>query len=717
MHILPRDEYRAVRTARNRYKITQPEQDALYARRIGVLGLSVGNAAAVTFALEGIGGAFKIADFDLLSLSNINRLRSGVSDIGVNKTVLAAREMFEIDPYLEIIRYPLGIDAANIDDFLFGGGRLDLLVEECDDLYLKIVIRERCRDLGIPVIMDTSDRGMLDIERFDREPSRAIMHGLIGEVRAEKLRGIPTKDKVPIFLDIVGGHRMSTRMAASLPEIDQSIGSWPQLASAVALGGAITADAARRLLLGELTQSGRWYVDVESLVRNGSGEFAHGAPPPRPLEIAPEAQRPRVVGQVPPVGGAITHEAVRWIVAHAVLAPSPHNAQPWTFAWRGDRLECRHDPTHDLPSLDFGGCATWATFGAVVENLTIASRAIGLEPDVRLAPSADDRTLVCDVHFTISTPQPTDWLDLIPKRATNRRRDIRRPLANEAATALVNAAAVMGARLQLVTDDERLIEIGRLMGACDRISNMNHAIHREVNEGLRWTRDEVERHRDGLDIATMELTPSERAGMWLLSKWDIVEALKRFGGGLALKDLARKCVDASSAVGLLDDGRHRTRRLLPRGPSAPAHVARGDAVVAGAAAMDGPAYPFARVERGGGVGLSPERSWNSAPCGRGTRDLRRGRQPRRSAAVPARLRRPADGHRPSPAAGARPDVRVADGDRHQSAHLYAGRVLINTALSAALWAKSRDPLHRALVLVWGSTLLGTCCRALWFRRP
>jgi hypothetical protein len=104
-----RDEYRTVRTARNRYKIAQAEQDVLYTKRVGVVGLSVGNSAAVTFALEGIGGAFTLADFDLLSLSNMNRLRSGAPDIGVNKTVLAAREMLEIDPYLDITRFPRGV--------------------------------------------------------------------------------------------------------------------------------------------------------------------------------------------------------------------------------------------------------------------------------------------------------------------------------------------------------------------------------------------------------------------------------------------------------------------------------------------------------------------------------------------------------------------------------------------------------------------------------
>jgi hypothetical protein len=108
VHVLPREEYRLVRTARNRYKITRDEQERLARCRIGVVGLSVGNAAAVTFALEGVGGHFRIADFDALGLSNLNRLRGGAGDLGVNKTVLAARAMYEIDPFLDVAPFPLG---------------------------------------------------------------------------------------------------------------------------------------------------------------------------------------------------------------------------------------------------------------------------------------------------------------------------------------------------------------------------------------------------------------------------------------------------------------------------------------------------------------------------------------------------------------------------------------------------------------------------------
>ena len=88
--------------------------------------------------------------------------------------------------------------------------------------------------------MDTSDRGLIDVERFDREPTRPLFHGLVGSLRADTLKGLPTKDKVPFVLRILDETRISTAMAASLLEIQETVYTWPQLASAVTLGGAVT---------------------------------------------------------------------------------------------------------------------------------------------------------------------------------------------------------------------------------------------------------------------------------------------------------------------------------------------------------------------------------------------------------------------------------------------------------------------------------------------
>jgi len=606
VHVLPPEEYREVRTARNRYKIAQAEQEQLGQARVGVVGLSVGSMAAITFALEGIGGSFRVADYDHLSLSNLNRLRSGIPDLCSNKTVLTIREMYEIDPYLKIQGFPQGITEENIDDFLLEGGKLDLLVEECDDLYLKIAIRERCRVLGIPVVMETSDRGLLDIERFDLEPNRPVLHGLIGDTRAETLRDLPTKDKVPIVLELVGGYSMSTRMAASLPEIEQSITTWPQLASDVTLGGAIAAGAARRILLGEHTESGRYYVDVEAIVRDGAGMYTHNTlngVPSLSEEIAPEAKQSRVIPERPAFVGVATDEAVRWMVAHAILSPSGHNSQPWKFVWHGGVLECRHDPSRDQPSLDFEHAATWLTFGAVAETIELAARSIGLQPILRTFPSPEDPTLVCAVRFRPCAPETSPLLSWVPRRVTNRKREDRHPLKEKAATALAKVAVGAECTLQLLRDDTSLAEIGAIIGAGDRISMMNRSSHHDTIEGCRWTREEVERSCDGLDMATLELTLAERAGFKLLSAWPTIETLRRLGGGSTLEDLAKKLVDSSACVGL----------LTTRGTSPKDYFRGGRAVqrVWLTAASHGLAfqpitvlpYLFARVERGKGEGL------------------------------------------------------------------------------------------------------------------
>ena len=76
-------------------------------------------------------GHLRLADFDTADLSNLNRLRTGVANIGLNKTIIAAREIMEIDPFFDVQIFNEGITTDNIDDFFTKNGKIDLLVEVC----------------------------------------------------------------------------------------------------------------------------------------------------------------------------------------------------------------------------------------------------------------------------------------------------------------------------------------------------------------------------------------------------------------------------------------------------------------------------------------------------------------------------------------------------------------------------------------------------------
>ncbi|WP_241845572.1 ThiF family adenylyltransferase [Streptomyces sp. CB02261] len=269
VHVLPESEFRLVRTDRNRDKITREQQQGLLNRRIGVIGLSVGSSAALTCAMEGVGGAFRLADFDRLGLSNLNRLRGGVHELGLEKSVLCARRMYELDPYLDIEIHRGGVTEDTIDDF-FGAGRdgrgLDLLIEECDTPWVKVAAREHARSRRIPVLMDTNDRGVLDIERFDLEPGRPLFHGRTGDTTAADIHGLDREAALRFLLDVVDEQRLSPAMTDALTRVGHTLSSWPQLASGVMLGAALVTDTARRILLGEPIPSGRHSIDLETLI-------------------------------------------------------------------------------------------------------------------------------------------------------------------------------------------------------------------------------------------------------------------------------------------------------------------------------------------------------------------------------------------------------------------------------------------------------------------
>jgi molybdopterin/thiamine biosynthesis adenylyltransferase len=255
--------YRELRTNRNRELLTIEEQEKFAKTRIGFAGLNVGNPGAVAIALEGGSQSMKLADFDPLSLTNLNRFRAGLPDLGVNKATLTARQIVEIDPYYDIELYEEGLSLHNTEAFI-GAPKLDLLVEEMDALPLKLRVREIARKEGVPVIMVTGNAEgvLLDVERYDEEPALEIMNGLLDARTRAAIQGappdLPPREKVALARDYMGTSYLDRRLVDSFARFGSELVGIPQLAESSFMRGAALCYAAKAIALGRPLPSGRY---------------------------------------------------------------------------------------------------------------------------------------------------------------------------------------------------------------------------------------------------------------------------------------------------------------------------------------------------------------------------------------------------------------------------------------------------------------------------
>ena len=429
--------YRTLRLDRNRNLITAEEQARLSELRIGVAGLSVGHAIAHALALQGQGGELRLADFDQLELSNLNRVPSTVLDLGINKAIVAARRIAELDPYIGLEVFTEGVTSHTLDDFVEG---LDVVVEECDSLDIKVMVREAARRRGIPVVMATSDRGLVDVERFDLEPDRPILHGLLGDATSAQLAGLAVRDKIPHMLRHLDANHLSPRLAASFVEVGHTLSTWPQLSGDVALGAAVMAEAVRKIAVGEPIASGQARVDIAMTLSALREPTALGRAVPRTTPPVTE------LGNPPQLAGTLGV-----VVEAATRAPSGGNMQPWRIQTASNEVVIDIDPTY-TSLMDVGLRGSAVAVGAAVFNARVAAAAHHAVSAVEW--SAGERESPLTAVIRLGRGRDAKLEDLYKPmlgRETNRRPGVPQVIEPDIEASLTATAAGEGARLRLLT--------------------------------------------------------------------------------------------------------------------------------------------------------------------------------------------------------------------------------------------------------------------------
>ncbi len=561
VHMLDEDEFIELRTSANKNKITIAERDLLATKKVGVIGLSVGQSVSVTLALERGCGELRLADFDTLELNNLNRIRTGVHNLGILKAYIVAREIAEIDPFFKVVCYTEGITDENIHYFFLDGVKLYALIDECDVVNIKIICRIKARELRVPVLMEASDRGTLDVERFDLHPDMPIIHGWLEHLTLDLdvLKNLKSNDeKLPYILPISGLDTLSARMQASMIEIRNTLTTWPQLATAVTLGGALTADTCRRIFLNQFTDSGRYFVDLEQIIPDTRPKVTFA--PEAPTEQITTAEMDALAGQALSLLNNATYAPskveIEEIVSAAIKAPSAGNSQPWLWLYKNGCLFQFYRNSGVVSFSDPDRTSSHLAHGAALEHIALKAMQLGITTLIELFPIKGNRALIAAISFnkdvdTDATNTGCDLAVYIDSRKTYRNAGNTAPLAPSVSDDLRNTvSSIDGAKLELITNDEELTALANIIGPMERLRLLNPESHYEFYEQqIRWNEGEYLKARDGVNFASLNISVPEQIGLKMVKNPNAASLLREWNGGQALEYTARNNMMNATAIG------------------------------------------------------------------------------------------------------------------------------------------------------------------------
>lgn len=138
--------------SRNIGWVTETEQEILRSKRIAIAGLGgVGGSHLLTLTRLGI-EKFSISDLDTFELANFNRQAgASISHIDRPKVDVLAELALDINPDLELKKFPEGVNRENLEHFLDG---IDLYVDGLDFFAVdaRRAVFSACEERGIPAI-------------------------------------------------------------------------------------------------------------------------------------------------------------------------------------------------------------------------------------------------------------------------------------------------------------------------------------------------------------------------------------------------------------------------------------------------------------------------------------------------------------------------------------------------------------------------------------
>ncbi len=227
------------------------------------------------------------------------------------------------------------------------------------------------------------------------------------------------------------------------------------------------------------------------------------------------------------------NEQIEFLIRYAVLAPSGHNTQPWSFRIVEGGVEVYADFSRRLPVVDQANRELLMSLGAAITNLRVAAARFGFDTTVRYETSLEEDLPVALVTLTETCCPDASLSRLFPAiavRRTNRQRFADRPIDDAALAALCDFIDEQSDTIRFVLPHDRS-RVAQLVADGDLTLMDNTAFRCEL---AAWMRANESSAADGICGDAFGIPgPMSALGPWLMRSVDLGPAQSKHDRELA----------------------------------------------------------------------------------------------------------------------------------------------------------------------------------------
>lgn len=202
------------------------------------------------------------------------------------------------------------------------------------------------------------------------------------------------------------------------------------------------------------------------------------------------------------------------VLSYAILAPNPHNKQPWMIAFTSsNQFDLYVDHNRLLPETDPPFRQIHIGQGTFLENLDLASRHFGYRAKITYFPQgiySNDEVAdkpVASVELILDESIEKDVLfNFIVERQSNKRVYEDRELTELEVKQLMTAYDTHEYPLSINNDLTQRMKLAKILGKAMKIETSGNTRHAETVAMFRFNDEEVEKYRDGFGLTNSGIT-------------------------------------------------------------------------------------------------------------------------------------------------------------------------------------------------------------------